>query len=303
MPDYLTLVDIAARTGSDAMIGLIEDVTQHAPEFQTLPVIPKAGTTYKATIRTALPTAAFRDVNEGVTTSKSTYVQKTHSMHFIDVQMELDQAIVKGDGGEVGDLQTNEASGAMRSAFNHIGSQIYYGTSNDAKGFPGLAGNIDSGLLLDATGSTAKSSVYFVWEDPQGVHLPIGNDGDLALGEWSLQRITRSSKSLMAWVNNFAGYIGLNMGSKNAAGRIYGLDDGSNKLTDALGHQLLSQFPVGVRPTRCFMNRRSMRQLQASRSAISNIQSDGGGAPFSPPPTHLAGVPIVVTDSITNSET
>lgn len=89
MPN-LTLLDLAARSGSDAIIGLIEDVTTYAPEFRVVAAKPKAGTTYKLTRRTALPTPAFRDANPAsVGSTKSTYVQDLKEMYFLDCQLEV----------------------------------------------------------------------------------------------------------------------------------------------------------------------------------------------------------------------
>lgn len=164
---YLTLADLANRQGSDSVIGLIEEVLTYSPEFQTLPVRPVAGTTFRATLRTGHAAAAFRNANEGVTPSKSTYTQKTVSMHYLDTQLEVDEAIVRADDRELGDVLADEASGAVVDAFNHIGSQIYYGLSNDAKGFSGFVANVDSTMEIDATGTGSDTtSIWMVWEHP-----------------------------------------------------------------------------------------------------------------------------------------
>lgn len=300
---YLTLLDLAKRNGSDAMIGLIEEVLTFSPEFQSLPVRPRKGTTYMATKRTGHATAAFRSINEGVTPSKSTYTQEVSQMYFLDTQMEVDESIVRGDDREIGDVLTDEGVGATLDSFNHLGSQIYYGESNDAKGFTGFVANVDSTMVVNATGTGGSTtSVWFVWENEQGVHLPIGNNGELALGEWAKQRITRDNKSLMAYVNNLSGYIGLNIGSKYSIGRVKNIT-ATKPITDALGAELWSKFPIGRKPTKCFMNRDAHYFLQASRSAVGNVKSDRRGDAFSELPEYLSGVPIVVTDSITSSET
>ena len=108
-----TLLDIAALTGSDQVIGLIEDVTTYAPEFSVVPAISKPGTTYKVSRRTTLPTAAFRDVNGSGTVSKSTYVQEVKEMYFLDVPLQADEAVVKADSRELGDYPALEARGAL----------------------------------------------------------------------------------------------------------------------------------------------------------------------------------------------
>jgi len=93
-------------------------------------------------------------------------------------------------------------------------------------------------------------------------------------------------------------YPGLQIGNKYAVGRIKKITTDSGKtLTDALIAQLLEKFPVGFRPDYLFMNRRSLRQLQSSRTATNPT---GAPAPF---PSESFGIPIVVTDSIVSTET
>lgn len=304
----LTLLDLAKRTGSDATIGLIEDVLTYAPEFRTLPAIPKPGTSYKATLRTGLPTSGFRAVGAGATLSSSTYIQKLVEMFFFDVQLQVDEAIVKGDSREIGDVLTDEASGAVESTFITIGSQVYYGTNADKKGFQGFAQNVDSSMIIDAGGTgNSTTSAWFVFESEKGVHIPVGNQGAIdMMPEWLRQQVTDpndSTKKLMAYVNNLSCYIGLAIGSKYSIGRIKNITD-AKPLTDKLTAQLLSKFPVGRQPTRCFVNRDARLYLQQSRTSINYQTSDKGGrGAFAPLPEETVGIPIQVTDSITSTET
>ena len=60
-------------------------------------------------------------------------------------------------------------------------------------------------------------------------------------------------------------------------------------LTDGLLARLLNKYPVGNGPTRFLVSRRSLSQLQQSRMSAS-------------PPTEAFGVPIIVTDDISDTE-
>lgn len=303
----LTLLDLAARTGSDALVGLIEDVTTSAPEFRSVLARPMPGTTYKLTRRTALPSAAFRDANPtSVTSGKSTYVQDLKQMYFLDVQLEVDEAIVKGDSRDIGDLLADEAAGALESAFNTLGSQFYYGTSADAKGFAGLSSQISADTVY-AGGTTNTTSAYLVDISLQGVHFVVGNDGEIAMPAWMKQKVSAGN---MAFVSNISSYIGLNVGHSNAVWRVRGIDYSAamtNKLTDAKGAQLLSIVPskIAAKGTlRWFMNRNAAYSLQLSRSAVGQVDGGAAGLPaFAPMPTELQGIPIVITDSLLNNET
>jgi hypothetical protein len=302
---YPTLADIAARTGSDAVIGLIEDVTTYAPEFSIFPAAPKPGTSYLVTRRVALPTPAFRGANDPVTITKNRYEQEVKQMYYLDVQLQADEAVVKADTGALGNFLTQEAQGALQAAVQHIGSQIWYGTNSDAKGFTGLLAQ--SVGKLTTGGTSSSTSAYLVWMNPQGVQLVVGNDGAIDMPEWVKQAIqTATNKQHMAWVSNLASWIGLQVGSNQAVWRVAGITKTAGAgLTDARGEALLAEVPLVRRNgLRWFMNRRAAFTLQASRTAITNVAANSGGSPaFPPTPTELAGVPITITDSLTNSET
>lgn len=299
----LTLLDLAARTGSDALVGLIEDVTTSAPEFRQVLARPMPGTTYKLTRRTALPTAAFRDANpDSVASTKSTYVQDLKQMYFLDCQLEVDEAIVKGDDRQIGDILSDEAAGALEASFNLLGSQFYYGTAADAKGFAGLASQLSLDTVY-AGGTSNTTSAYLVDISLQGVHFVVGRDGEIAMPEWMVQKVAAGN---MAYVSNISSYIGLNVGHSNAVYRVRGVD-ASNKLTDALGALLLSKVPSRISSKgtlRWFMNRTAAYTLQLSRSAVGQVDGGARGLPaFAPMPTELQGIPIVLTDSLVNTET
>jgi hypothetical protein len=300
----LTLLDLAARTGSDAVVGLIEDVTTSAPEFRTVLARSVAGTSYKLTRRTGLPTAGFRDVNPGsVTSGKSVYVQDLKNLFFLDTPLEVDEAIVKGDDRAIGDVLADEALGALEASFNLLGSQFYYGTSSDAKGFQGLQAQLSADGVF-AGGTTSTTSAYLVDVDMKGVHFVVGLDGEIAMPEWMKQKVAAGN---MAFVSNISAYIGLNVGHSNAVWRVRGINTGSNKLTDAKGAELVSKVPTRITSKgtlRWFMNRDAAYALQLSRSAVGQVDGGARGLPaFAPFPTELAGIPITLTDSLLSTET
>lgn len=300
----LTFLDLAARTGSDAIIGLIEDVTTSAPEFRSVLARPLPGTSYKLTRRTALPSPAFRDANPGsLASSKSSYVQDLKQMYFLDCPLEVDEMIVKGDSRDIGDLLSDEAAGALEAAFNVLGSQFYYGTAADEKGFAGLESQLSVDSVF-AGGTTSTTSAYLVDISMQGVHFVVGNDGEIALPDWMKQKVSNGN---MAFVSNLSSFIGLNVGHTNAVYRVRGVNAASNKLTDAKGAELMSKVPgrIAAKGTlRWFMNRTAAYSLQLSRSAVGQVDAGSRGMPaFAPFPTELGGVPIVITDSLLDTET
>jgi hypothetical protein len=110
---------------------------------------------------------------------------------------------------------------------------------------------------------------------------------------------------MTAWKNSLEGWVGAAFYSKYAVGQVKNLTADSGKgLTDILLSRLIQAFPIGVKPTHFFMNRRSRQQLQASRTVT--LFGQGTGRPdqptIAPIPTEYDGIPIICTDSITSTE-
>ncbi len=302
----LNMLDLAQRTGSDAVIGLVEDVTQYSPEFREFLARPMAGTTYKVSRRVSLPPSGFRNANSGTTSGKSGYVQEIKEMYFLDCLMEVDEAIYKADPREMGDVLADEASGALESAVQTIGSQVWYGTAAGALGYSGLSQQISADAVY-AGGTTNTTSAYLVNLDMQGVHFDVGNQGEIALPTWARQQLTKADGTkYFGMVTNLSSYIGLAVASAYSVYRARGIDK-TNKLTDALGAAVVEQIPASKLARGrwvWFMNTRARYTLQMSRTAVGQVAAGtGGGEAFAPTPTSLEGLPIIVTDSLVNTET
>ena len=301
---YPTMLDVAKINGSDAVVGLIEENLNVAPEVTIFPARTIAGTSFKTLHRTALPSTQFRTANEGVNTTKSSYVNKLVECYYLDGKMEIDVAVAQADEQGEAHAMSIEADGHMQAALLHLGKQVWYGVGNDAKGFPGAQAIVDSDYTLDAGGTTAGtgSSVYGVRVGPKHASMVFGRDTVLQIGDWSKQRITRSSKELTAWLNSLEGWVGMQWINKDSVCRLKDATADSGKtVTDALLAQLLSQLKWV--PDYWFMSRRSRYQLQVSRTATSNTSGESATRPIAPLPTESNGIPIVVTDSLLNTET
>tara|TARA_R100000808_G_C2104777_1_gene120750 strand:- start:521 stop:898 length:378 start_codon:yes stop_codon:yes gene_type:complete len=120
----------------------------------------------------------------------------------------------------------------------------------------------------------------------------------ISVGETSVIKAAGSSTgSFPAYYTGVSAWLGLQVGSAYSIGRICNLTEDSGKgLTDALISQALEKFPSGRGPTHIVMNRRSLGQLQRSRTATSPT-----GAPAEYPQS-VHGVPILTTDAISSTE-
>jgi len=300
--EYLNMLDLAKINGSDAVVGLIEENLNLAPETTLFPARTISGTSYKTLHRTALPATQFRAVNEGVNTTRSTYENKLVECFYLDGKMEIDIAAAQADDQGEDHAKMIEADGHAQASILHLGKQVWYGAGNDTKGFPGAQSIVDASYILDAAGTTAGtcSSVYGVRVGPKHGSMVFGRDTVLSIGEWTKQRITRSSKELDAWINSLQGWVGFQWVNKDAVCALKNVTADSGKTcTDAKLAQLLSQLKWV--PDYWFMNRRSRYQLQVSRMATSNT---GGKSevPIGPLPTESNGIPIIVTDSLLSTE-
>lgn len=298
-----TLLDIAKANGSDAVAGLIEEVVPAVPELQRFAARTIKGLNYKTLVRTALPTVAFRNANEGAAALKSTYENRLVETFMLNPRIEADKLAADAyeDGPEA--WLAMEGAGIVTAASITVAKQIYYGvgTGGDAKGFPGLLAIYDTtNMEVDADGSTAStgSSVWALKLGPQDCQLVVGLNGELTLTDPRVETIyDANSLPLDGYVQSLAARIGFQVGSKYSVGRIKKLTADSGKgLTDLLLSRLYEKFPVGHKPDVFMLTRRSLGQLQRSRTA-----TNATGAP-APMPADWEGIPLVATDSLLDTE-
>lgn len=303
----LGMLDLAKRGGSDAVVGLIEENLQYAPELEKVPARTISGTSYKTLIRTGLPTVGFRKLNAGVDPSKSTFAEKRVECFILGGRVEVDKAYVQGseDGEET--VRSDEASAVTKASFLTIGSQFYYGT--EESGFPGLVSMLNADLVLKADGDDANkgTSVYGVKFGPQDVQFVFGGGDVMSLGPWRDETLEDAAgKKFPGEVADLTGWIGLQCTNKYSVGRLANLtaQAAKGKLTDALIAEWLVKFPVGQRPDALFMSRYQAFRLQASRSTVNAVgkKTATGEENWAPAPVESNGVPIVVTDSIKETE-
>jgi hypothetical protein len=308
----LTYLDIAKRSGSDTAVGLVDELNRYSPELNTLPVRPIVGTTFKTTKKIGGITGGFRGANEGNALTSVVYDQILSQCFFYEAPLQVDINVAKSDGSAISDLMTDQTTDGLASAASAIGTQFYYGTNADAKGFAGLRSLISSDVEVSAagTGGSGSTSVYLVWENIKGTHLVAGNGLalDMSSPQWLMQQVSDSTdpdKKFTAYVNSIIGSIGLAFGHKYSAGRVKLVTDAA-PFTDSLGAQLLSKFPVDIQRIgglRWYMNRNAAFWLQRSRSTTQTVPNGGKSLNFAPMPTECAGIPITVTDSIATGST
>lgn len=316
-----TLLDAAVLRNDPVVEGLIEENQLLVPEFQLFPVreLGVGITAYHTMVRTGIPDAHFRNINEGVPRSKSAFEKRLAECFVIDSPVAADSALADQWPGGRAAYQTIEASGVFEGTMRRIAKQTYYGNSaaavakglGEKKGFPGLIDAYDTGEEIDAGGAVGanRTSVWAVKLGIKDVHFTLGGGTVIALPpDWRKETMyDENNNPFTAYVNNLQGWIGLQVGSENSVRRIRNLTDEvdvdgvlTHGMNDTLGQEALESFPSGVVPDFFLMTRRSRRQLRVSRQAVvAVIGKSVGDVPI---PTDIEGIPIVITEAISNDE-
>lgn len=314
MPDDLqTVSDLIADQFDVAPIEA-QSILKASPLIDLLQVVPSSdGTNHKYPNYTGAPVVGFRAENAGRDLDSSQDTLVTIALKILDWSFEVDQAVAGAwrKGGKDAWI-AREGMRSLKASLVAFEKQIFNGTAavgGDSGGFVGLrqAATVDAladAMVVNAAGTTINtaSSVWALRIAEDGVLGVFRGDGDaFELGETVAQkRIVNpgtDNKTLPTWYTPAWTWLGLQIGGAYDIGRIANLTQDSGKgLTDLLMSQLLEKFPIGYAPTHFLMSRRSLGQLQRSRTTYSPT---GQPAPL---PTEYQGIPIIATDAIFDTE-
>lgn len=302
---FLTVSDFVSDK-LDVFQSATSNVLNGAPFLARLPRLSPSGggNVHKYTIYTTEPTVGFRSENAGRNMSESADTVVTLTMKILDFTWMVDQATAAGWARGKEDLIAREGARHLNAALFKMEKQIFNGVTSpgDSSGFVGwrastyLDATTDT-MVTNAGGSTANtgSSVYLVRVGEDDVAAVTSDD--IMIGETVSQLFTVADGSYPVWATPANLWTAMQNGGAYSIGRIANLTADSGKgLTDALIATNLSNFPADRPPTYIVMNRRSLKQLQSSRTATNPT---GAPAPF---PTESFGIPIIVTDAISSTE-
>jgi len=309
MADSLTTLAQLVRLNDKNAAELdVTDLLNDAPLMRALSAdVASNGTSHKYNKQVGAPTVGFRAANAGRFLSSSTDELVTIDLKILDASFMIDKAIA--DAYRLGpDVYiAREANRHLRSSFFMAEQQFIYGTGNAADGFTGLADALGTlGTMVISAGGTGGTEGYSsVWairstSDMNDCTAIIGENGQVIIGETVTTMVQDgSNKTFPGYFTPISSWLGLQIGSAFSVGRLANIDTtvgSSENLTDDLLSMLLETFPATKPPTMFAMSRKMRGQLQRSRTA-----TNATGAP-APVPTESFGIPIVVTDSISNDE-
>ena len=301
--DRTTLLDVAIANGTDRTVGLIDETAVAHPEITRGAARSIKETSYKTLLLTKRPVVGFRKTNQGAVRSKAEYENRRVECYPFNPRWDADVMAAREyeDGPEA--YIAIQARVAADAAMAHVCRQFFDGNDmafggNDAAGFPGLRQCYDRNKLeVDAGGDTDFTSVYAVRWGMTDVQWVWGAGGSMEPTDVSIRDVhDKDGKAYSAYVQEIQAHVGVQVVSQWSVGRIKKIGSGTGKLTDALLGKLFASFPASYKPHEFYLTTRSLEQLRASRTATNPT---GAEAPY---PTDWNGVPLIVTDSITNAE-
>lgn len=270
-----TLLDIAKRTGNDAVVGLVDQTIQMNAMLNVLPFRPITGISYKFARRKSLPTVGFRGYNQGITASKSIVDQVTIETKNIGGRSEVDKLLAEADPRGINAYRAEEDSGFAAAMGNVYNSKAYYGKSSTTKGleFDGvstLLNDLSMETVIDGGGSTSgqMSSVYAVatvdavgtYGRMRGVEGILGNGKNITAIDMDLQYVKDGdNKDYLAYVTEFEFAPGLAIYDMRSIGRIANLGTSNTVTIKMLNDLKLAMMPFT--PAAFFVTKKIYSQL------------------------------------------
>lgn len=299
-----TLADLVILNDARNAPRNISDILNDARALAVIPADTVSDTVHYFTKHITDPTVGFRAIGDGRVGSKSVDEAVTVTLQVLDASFKVDKALADAFKGGPEAYIAKEANRHLKAAMFKAEKQLWYGAVNDAGGCHGLLdepelNQTDGTMVVDATGTLASlaSSLWAVRAGLDDVAVIVGRGGNLAIGDTVVQEVSGNTGTYPVYYTPIHAWLAYQVGSNYSAGRICNLTTENNKgLTDDRIAELLAKFPASRLPTHMFCSRRSLRQLQQSRTATN---ATGAPAPF---PSEAFGIPLIATDSVIDTE-
>lgn len=323
----VTIMDMAKRLDPNGAIAeIIEVLAESNPILQDAHI--KEGnlpTGHRTTVRTGLPTVAWRLLNYGVQPSKSTTKQVDDQCGMLEGYSRVDKDLANLNGNAAA-FRASEDNAFVEAMSQEMASTLFYGdTGTDPEKFLGLdarfndttAANGTNVIKSDGVGAD-NTSIWLVTWGEQTCHLmfPKGSKAGLQmtdLGEQIVQDSQTPAGLYQALVSHFQWKIGLVVRDWRYIVRIANID--ISNLTDdaATGTDLIrkcieayykrpsKQIGQNMAKTYWYCNKTLAEyfHVQAMNKSNVNLQlSEAAGEPV----VKLCGAPIHICDAITETE-
>lgn len=325
---YLSLADVMKRKDNDKdkkIAKIIEMLAQYNTMIQDAPVMEcNNGTKHRTTMRTELPSVAWRKLNEGVAESKSGTTQVDDTTGILEAWSRVDAKLLEMSADPAG-VRMSE-SGAFLQAMNNEAETalFYHNTNTDPEKILGLAPRYadlsaaNGNNIIAAGGSGSdNTSMWFITWDEQATHLiyPEGTSGGLSHEDLGRDTVLDANNNpYLAYRDKYEWDLGLTVRDWRANVRIANIDVSDLAVDASTGANLFEQMvnaywklqnagiPSGKKCI--YANGTILKFLDHhTRNASSNIQlSWREYGPDSKPVLHFRDMPIQRSDAILETE-
>lgn len=320
----LTLADHAKRIDPDGKTPKIVEMLSQTNEIldDMLFLEGNLPTGHRTSVRTGLPTVAWRLLNQGVQPSKSLTAQIDEQCGILEAWSEVDQEVAELNGN-ANSFRLSEAAAFVEAMNQEMASTLIYGNSSTApEEFTGLAARYsdlsaeNAQNIVDAGGTGSdNSSIYLVCWGEQSVCgiFPKGSRAGLYHEDLGLQTIETSSgiagTRMRAYQDHFKWKVGIALKDWRYVVRIANIDI-SNLVAKSSAADLIDlmikaihRLPNMNMGKCCFYaNRTVIQMLDIQRrddilsAGIKYEEVDGKLIP------HFRGIPVRKVDALLETE-
>lgn len=191
-----TLTDVVKRTNPDGSIAAIVEVLGMTNEILEDMLFKEGNlpTGERTTVRTGLPTVAWRLLNQGVQPSKSRTAQIDEACGMLEAWCEIDEAVAELNGN-TSEYRFSEATAFIEAMNQEMAQTLFYGSAASPEEFVGLSPRYSSLAaangqnIISAGGAGADNTSIWLctWGLPLHGIYPKGSSAGLSHKDWGLQ--------------------------------------------------------------------------------------------------------------------
>ena len=204
----LTLIDWAKRLDPDGKTAAIAELLGQSNEIlmDMLWTEGNLPTGHRTTVRTGLPTPAWRLLNPGVQPSKSTTAQIDEACGILEAWSEVDKDLAELNGNTAA-FRLSEAQAFIEAMNQEMASTLFYGNAGTApEEFTGLAarysaisGAANGQNVITGSGSQSdNSSIWLICWGQQTVHGIFPKGSKAGLQHYDHGEVTVETSAAMA---------------------------------------------------------------------------------------------------------
>lgn len=323
----LTLADWAKRLDPDGKVPVVAELLSQSNEILEDAVFQEGNlpTGHRVVIRTGLPTAYWRSINQGIPTSKSTTAQVDESVGMLEAYARVDKDLAELNGNTAA-FRLSEDTAFLEAMNQAQASTLLYGNpATDARQYLGLgprfgtisgAGNATN--IIDAGGTSSNNtSIYLVlWgENTVFCTFPKGSKAGLIHEDQGVMTVYDANNNpYQAYQTHYQWKNGLVVKDWRYVVRIANINT-ANLVAESSAADLvklmsraLDRIPnFGMGRAAFYMNRTvySMLRVQALNKSQNALSVQQGLNQFGTPMnwTSFEGVPLRRVDQLLNTET